>query len=162
MVVVPTVRVAVPEDAEAAVDVLRRSITVLCSADHGGDPETLEEWLEDKTVTKLLAWMERPGQYTVVAELEGTLCGVGLLGSDGEVRLCYVHPEHVRRGVGRALLDAMETRARERGQVRLRLDATCTAIRFYEAMGYHRFGPSDRGYGLARCHPYEKLLTAAC
>jgi len=161
MVVAPTVRVAVPADAEAAVDVLRRSITVLCTADHGDDPDTLEEWLENKTVTNFLAWMERPGQYTVVAELDGTLCGVGLLGSDGEVRLCYVHPQYVRRGVGRALLDAMEAEARERGQARLRLDATDTAIRFYEAMGFYRFGPPECGFGVTRCHPYEKLLTAS-
>ena len=35
------IRDATPDDAEAACDVLRRSISELCVADHGNDPAIL-------------------------------------------------------------------------------------------------------------------------
>jgi hypothetical protein len=37
------------EDAPAACDVLRRSISELCVADHGNDPTILARWLSNKT-----------------------------------------------------------------------------------------------------------------
>jgi hypothetical protein len=37
------------EDAAAACDVMRRSITELCLADHANDPTILEAWLANKT-----------------------------------------------------------------------------------------------------------------
>jgi quinol monooxygenase YgiN len=40
------IRAARPEDAPAACDVLRRSITELCGADHHDDPEILRRWLK--------------------------------------------------------------------------------------------------------------------
>ncbi len=155
VVVGPRVRVATEHDAQAAIDVIRRSICELCFADHGGDPEVLGQWLANKTAPRFLAWLARPGQYTVVAELDGELCGVGMLGSDGEVRLCYVHPEFTRRGTGRALLRAMEARARAVGLVRRHLDSTVSAVDFYEAMGFQRSGPSSADSGEAS---YEKRI----
>ncbi len=154
-----TVRVAAQRDADAAVDVIRASITELCTADHQGDAATLEQWLANKTAARFQAWIARPGQYTVVVERDGILCGVGMLGGEGVIHLCYVHPDHTRHGVGRALVEAMETEARARGLVRLRLDATDTAMRFYEAMGFRRCGPSRAGFGVTRANPCEKWLA---
>ncbi len=154
----PTTRDATEADAHAATDVLRRSITELCSADHRGDPAVLADWLANKTPERFEAWIARPGQWVVVAERGGVLCGVGLLRADGGIRLCYVHPEHARRGVGRALIDALEARAREAGLMRLHLDSTITAAPFYEAMGYRRCGnPSPSFAGTDAC-PYDKRL----
>jgi hypothetical protein len=39
------VRAAQVEDADAAIDVVRRSITDLCGLDHHGDASTLAMWL---------------------------------------------------------------------------------------------------------------------
>ncbi len=144
-------RVAIEQDAETAVSVIQRSIEDLCAADHHGDPESLAQWLANKTPANFLAWMARSGQYTIVAELDGRLCGVGMLGPGGEIRLCYVHPHYTRRGVGRALVYAIESHAREVGLGRLRLDATNSAARFYEAMGFERTGDTryEKRLGLA-------------
>jgi hypothetical protein len=43
------IRDAVPEDAAAACEVMRRSISELCSADHHDDPVILGRWLANKT-----------------------------------------------------------------------------------------------------------------
>lgn len=148
----PTVRAAVNDDAEVAIDVIRRSISELCVADHKNDPKALAEWLANKTAAGFHGWLGRPGQYGVVAEFDGTLCGVGMLSSEGEVLLCYVHPEFTLRGVGRALVAAMEANARERGHKRLHLDATVSATCFYESIGFVRTGSPSAS------NPYEKQL----
>jgi len=153
------VRAATGHDAQAAVEVIRRSISELCTADHRGDPATLEEWLANKTAARFRGWLARSGQYTVVVERDGTLCGVGMMGPDGSVRLCYVHPDHTRCGVGRALVDAMQSEARARGMDRLHLDATLSAMAFYEAMGFRRVGSPHVWLGVVRSQPYEKRLS---
>jgi hypothetical protein len=75
-----TVRPADPNDADAAVDVLRRSITELCVADHQGDAAALAEWLANKTKPNFLAWLANKNNFCVVAEESACLLGVGVLG----------------------------------------------------------------------------------
>jgi ribosomal protein S18 acetylase RimI-like enzyme len=59
----------------------------------------------------------------------------------GEVKRLYVRPSHRRKGIAGALMDALETAARESGYRALYLDTKDdmpTAIRFYESRGYER------------------------
>jgi hypothetical protein len=44
------IRDAVPEDASAACEVLRRSISELCGAVHRNDPEILTQWLKNQNL----------------------------------------------------------------------------------------------------------------
>jgi ribosomal protein S18 acetylase RimI-like enzyme len=58
----------------------------------------------------------------------------------------WVQPDARGAGVGRALLDEVETWARDRGSERLRLDVTETneaARRFYEACGFRETGERE-------------------
>lgn len=52
------------------------------------------------------------------------------------VRAMYTHPDHVRRGVGRAILDACEAAARAEGFGRVELAATLAGEPLYTACGY--------------------------
>ena len=52
------------------------------------------------------------------------------------IRAFFVHPEHARKGVARAILDACEREAKEAGFRALELMATLPGIKFYEANGY--------------------------
>ena len=53
------IRDATPQDAEAACDVLRRSISQLCAADHRNDPTILGRWPRFRGVSRaLLAALE--------------------------------------------------------------------------------------------------------
>lgn len=70
----------------------------------------------------------------------------------GEVRAVYVHPNHARQGVGTALLDELERRARRRGFDSLVLTASLNAVPFYEHHDYetvdelvHEFGGEVEG-----------------
>jgi hypothetical protein len=54
------VRDAQLEDAPAACQVLRRSVTELCVADHGNDPAILTRWLGNKTVENVASWIAQP------------------------------------------------------------------------------------------------------
>lgn len=152
------VRAARPADAEAAVAVLRRSITESCRADHQGDPRTLEQWLANKTPQHFIAWLEEADNFCVVAALEGPICGVGLVNRGGEVMLCYVAPDAQRRSVGRAVYAALEAKARAWGLGRLHVSSTLGARRFYENLGYRQAGEPRPGFGVTHCHPYEKPL----
>lgn len=73
--------------------------------------------------------------YTVVYESKGRLLGVGSL--DGhEIKRVYVRPGTQGQGVGRALLRALEAEGQRRGSVELQLDASPSAVRFYQQLGY--------------------------
>ena len=62
------VRQAEPRDAQAAADVLRRSITELCALDHRGDADTLGRWLANKTRQNFLSWLGSDDNFCVVAK----------------------------------------------------------------------------------------------
>ncbi len=53
------------------------------------------------------------------------------------IRAMYTHPDFVRRGIGRRLLDTSERAARGEGFARVVLSATLGGERLYRACGYH-------------------------
>lgn len=73
---------------------------------------------------------------TWVAESEGRIAGFSDLESDGHIDLLYVHPYFQRRGVARALLEHIESTARERALRRLYAEASITARPVFEARGF--------------------------
>jgi GNAT superfamily N-acetyltransferase len=154
-------RRAKPEDAEPGAVVLRRSITELCTLDHRNDPATLDAWLENKTPEHFAGWVTDEANCVVVVEIDASIVGVGLLRRSGEIGLCYVEPGRERRGVGRAIVHALEDRARLWGVARLRLQSSVNARSFYERCGYVAAGESTCGFGISRCYPYEKIIRSA-
>ena len=130
------IRNATLEDAAAAAELLRRSITELCVADHRNDPEILAPWVRNKTPESLAAWIELPSNSVLVAVKATTLLGIRIVTDQGEITLNYVSPDARFQGVTRALLAAMEVRALARGNVVAALTSTVTARRFYLSAGY--------------------------
>src|SRR5258708_33945567 len=103
-----TVRKAEPKDAAAAAEVLRRSITELCTLDHHGDADTLAKWLANKTPRDFLSWLAKENHFFVVAEANAQKKGVGLLHRAGEKSVCYVPPRAQGTGSGKAIHPATE------------------------------------------------------
>jgi GNAT superfamily N-acetyltransferase len=157
----PTARIAALKDGEAAVRVLRRSITELCVPDHHNDPTTLQKWLENKTVENFRSWLSSKNNYCVVTELDAQINGVGLINRSGEIQLCYITPESQGRGFGSAILVTLEAEARAWGLQKLRLGSTVSARPFYERHGYVSAGESTCGFGSSCCYPYEKDLATS-
>lgn len=153
------IRPATPADASAACDTIRRSITELCTADHASDPTILQCWLANKTPDNLAAWITKPGNSVLVAAETNTILALGSVTDQGEITLRYVSPDARFRGISRAMLAALEARARERGNTTCTLTSTETARRFYETAGYIQTGPSTGKFGTGGSYPMTKQLA---
>lgn len=146
------IRPAKAEDAEEAADLLRRSITELCIADHGNDAERLEHWLSNKTPEHFVKWIDDPLNTIFVAVLGGRIASAGGVREADGIVLNYIHPETRFMGVSGAMIDHLEGVLRTRGQAVALLVSTITARRFYEARGYRERDllPEQRSpYGIA-------------
>ena len=150
------IRIAKTEDAEAACDVLRRSIEELCWRDHGDDPVRKRDWLANKTPQTLRQWIADPQGRVLLAEIEGRIVGVGAANAVGEIRLNYVAPDARFSGVSKAMLAALEAYLFEQGADTSRLSSTVTARDFYLAAGYRDGG--DPVAGMQACRPMTKPL----
>jgi GNAT superfamily N-acetyltransferase len=157
------IRQAVPSDAAAACELLRRSIAEGCAQDHLGKPDVLEAWLGNKTPGNVATWFSTPSNYALVAERDGELLGLALLTQAGKLALCYVLPEALRVGVGRALLAGIEQQAREWNISKLHLHSPASSSAFFERHGYANAGREKVCFGLD-CDLMWKSLKqdAAC
>jgi GNAT superfamily N-acetyltransferase len=152
------IRDALPEDAESVCQVLRRSISELCIADHENRPELLERWLSNKTPEIIASWIAQPGNSMLVVANGSAIIGVGLVTDKGEINLNYVAPEARFQGVSRSLLGALESRAIKQGNTRCTLSSTVTARRFYLSGGYSEEPPMAHEFGILS-YPMFKLLA---
>lgn len=153
-----TVRPATQADADAAIDVVRNSISHLCVADHRNNQDALAAWLANKTPQNFVRWLANPDNYCVIAESDSHLLGVGVLQHSGEILLFYLAPGAQRRGIGRKIHDALEEKAAQWRLESLHLDSTALARSFYEALGYRSAGEPVMRFGVLKCFPYAKQL----
>lgn len=93
------------------------------------------------------------GGCFLVAEVAGHLAGMGgfrpAAGPEdrAEILRVRVHPALRRRGIGRAVMAGLETRARELGFAEAWLDTATNqpeSMAFYEALGYRDIGQETR------------------
>ena len=155
------IRDAVPADAAAACEVVRRSIAELCVADHRNDPEILRRWLANKTPEIVASWIANPSSSMLVVVEAGAILAVGAVTDHGEITLNYVSPDARFRGVSRALVLALEERAIGCGARQCTLLSTSTARRFYRAIGYAEGGPRQSKFGDAGGYPMSKTVSRA-
>ena len=92
-------------------------------------------------------------------------CGALRPGADGilEVKRMFVDARARRRGHARAMLDALEQRARDAGAGVIRLetgDGQPEAIALYQAAGYQRIPCYGEYAGSPHSHCFEKRLPA--
>jgi hypothetical protein len=64
--------------------VLIASITELCAADHSNGPETLSQWLANKSPAGIRAWFANPDNRLFVAERDGAIAAAGAFNMKGE------------------------------------------------------------------------------
>jgi ribosomal protein S18 acetylase RimI-like enzyme len=110
-------------------------------------------------------YLEGGGEF-LVGEADGAIVAMGALrrrdATRGDITRMRVHPTHQRRGVGRAILAALEARAVELGYTTLFLDTTeqqTAAQRLYESSGYQETGRAEQ-FGFRVIH-YRKQLPPA-
>jgi GNAT superfamily N-acetyltransferase len=152
------VREATWTDTERALEVLHRSITVSCVADHQNDAQTLAHWLGNKTPSYFERWLADPASAMFVAELEGAVRGLGKVTRAAKIELCYVEPGFERQRLGSSLLRALEARARSWALPKLHLSSSLAACSFYARNGYEPAGPPVPWLGTVRSFPFVKDL----
>ena len=121
------------EDAATLVDVFRAAVRGIASQDYSA--AQLRAWAPDQIEVEAFA-RGRAGNATWIAEVSGRVAGFGDLEPDGHVDMLYVHPDFKRRGVGRALIEHIETQARELEIRRLYTEASITARPVFERQGF--------------------------
>ncbi|WP_323501773.1 GNAT family N-acetyltransferase [Variovorax sp. RTB1] len=151
------VQPAAEDDAADACNVIRNSILECCDDDHRGDAKVLEAWLCNKTPNFVHGLIRAPNAFSVVATVDGKTVGFGSASATGEITLCYVAPSVRFRGVGKALLAAIEDHAARAGVETLRLESTRTARTFYLRNGFASEGPPVLSFGIEG-QPMRKQL----
>ena len=142
------VQLSTESDATAACNVIRSAIRECCADDHGTDAAVLEGWLRNKTPEFLRKCILDPTAFSAVARVNGETVGFASVLDTGEVTLCYVAPSMVFKGVGKALLAALEEHALLAGVGALRLESTRTARTFYLRNGFLAEGPPILAFGI--------------
>jgi len=128
-----TLRPYLPDDAGVAADIFRSSIMDLTGEDYS--PSQQEAWAasadEEQAFGKRLE-----ACLTLFALIDGEPVGFASLKDNRHIEMLYVHPGVAGMGVGGSLIDALEKLAAARGADALTVDASETALLFFEGRGY--------------------------
>lgn len=136
-------------DAEAVTRLFYRSVHELCRGEY--TPLQLDAWasadIDPASWTEPLLYT-----YTLVADDEGEIIGFGNIDGHYVDRL-FVSPSHAGRGVGRTILMALESKARDFTTVY----ASDTAKHFFEHMGYRVIrGNHVQRFSVSLCNWYMR------
>lgn len=127
------IRPFMPSDTMALRDLFAQSIEELTAEDYTEDQRLA--WIA--TAEDAEAFAERLGsELTLIVQADGEYVGFAALKNNTVLDMLYVHPYAVGQGVGTALVDALETLAKARGSAAITVDASDTAVPFFEARGY--------------------------
>ena len=143
------IRPAVLADEEALSVVILASYSTLCRGWYADDELALAVPLMSKANPQLLS----SGTY-YVAELSGEIAGCGgwshappgggeIIEGVAHLRHFATHPNHVRQGVARGLIERCCADAQQRGVTLFRCMSSLSAEAFYATLGFRRLGPSE-------------------
>ena len=139
------IRKASVDDAYDIWKLHERSVLGLCGDDY--TPEQLQGWVEHSTLEKYEQRLAKHRSY--VAELDGNMIGyVRWNPETNELCSIFVDPDHARQGVATKLMEIAYEDAKSHGVKEMWLDASLTAVPFYEVLGWtwvegKRHGPLE-------------------
>lgn len=121
-----------PGEAAALVRLFYGSVHGVCLGDY--TQEQVNVWA-DGTADPAVWEQSLLKHRTLVARIGGEIAGFADLDGNYLDRL-YVHRDFQRQGVATALVSALETAAREQGEIRMTVHASITARPFFEKRGW--------------------------
>ncbi len=127
-------RMAAPADAGRLTQ-----LALLAKSHWGYTDEQIAAWRDDLTID--VESIQR--HWTVVAESVGVPAGVlqlEITGGQAQLLHLWVDPRHMRRGIGRLLLQASCDHARSLGLAAIQIDSDPFALPFYRACGARTTG----------------------
>ncbi|MGL4395831.1 MAG: GNAT family N-acetyltransferase [Hyphomicrobium sp.] len=122
-----------PADTMALRDLFAQSIEELTADDYNEDQRLA--WISKAEDAAAFA-AHLGAMTTLVVHVEGEHLGFASLKDNTHLDMLYVHPHYAGEGIGTALVTALETIAKARGASALTVEASETAVLFFEARGY--------------------------
>ena len=122
-----------PSDIAALRDLFAQSVEELTQ--DGYDEAQRAAWIETAEDLRSFATRLAAG-ITLVVGADGQYQGFATLRDNSVLDLIYVHPHSAGQGVGSTLVDALERIATARGSTSITVDASDTALAFFEHRGY--------------------------
>ena len=128
----PTLRPMLPTDLPVLAAIFRVSIAELTGDDYSKAQQAA--WAEVAEAPEFAARLGK--QLTLIATVASApVAFISLKGAD-HIDMLYVHPGVVRQGIATMLYDAIEKLAAARGARVLTVDASDTALKFFQKRGF--------------------------
>lgn len=122
-----------PGDTMALRDLFAQSVEELTADDY--DEEQRLAWISAAEDAAAFGRRLSAG-LTLVVQVAGEYLGFASLKNNRAIDMLYVHPYHAGEGIGTALVVALEKIAAARGSETIEVDASDTAVPFFERHGY--------------------------
>ncbi|MDX2106863.1 MAG: GNAT family N-acetyltransferase [Candidatus Melainabacteria bacterium] len=135
-----SIRKALISDAHGIITVHQNAVHRSASPFY--DQEILDEWSPLASLNRESLLFEKlrdnpEKAFMLVIECMGQIAGFGeIVPSLSELRALYIDPQFGRRGFGKALLQTLESNAKQQGLARLSLHSSLNAKEFYLHNGY--------------------------
>ena len=122
--------------------------------------DTLRTWASGELSEGFIDVVE---QHFYVATYDTQIIGTGMINTDtGKIDAIFVHPNHMRKDVGKTIVKFLEGIALSQGLRTLTLESTLNAAAFYRACGFQGDEVdayiSPRGISLD-CIPMVKIIS---
>ena len=121
-------------DAKATLAIFTNAITETATADYS--PEQIEAWARPGKHESVAWHLALHKRNSFVATVNGEVAGFSDVDDHGYVDMLFVAPKHQRKGVAFLLLREAERRARETRATSLTVNASITALPFFERQGF--------------------------
>ena len=128
------IRMATSQDAESIHALHLASVRALCKDAYSS--EIIEGWLANRSPSGYKG-IQKNEMYVVVQN--GIIVGFSHV-IPGEIVAVFVHPDHVRQGIGSMLMRHGITKAKIDHVGPIKIEATLNAQPFYETMGFRKIG----------------------
>ncbi|SIQ77611.1 Ribosomal protein S18 acetylase RimI [Shewanella morhuae] len=162
-----TIRKATKDDAQACWDIRNAAINKGCSGFY--DAGDLLIWTEGELTEQfsriVAAHFYVAEQFSVNTQLKTVVGSIMLDEPYAQLEALFVAPDAMEIGVGKALLQFIETMAFNQGIAQLRLESTLNAVDFYRHSGFGGEGLeedsiycSPRGIALECMVMYKNLV----
>ncbi|MEM7016246.1 MAG: GNAT family N-acetyltransferase [Pseudomonadota bacterium] len=128
-----TIRAFHAEDAAELLELFTNTVHTINPRDY--TPVQIAAWAPRDRDT--IAWQHSfENKHIFIAECDGMIAGFAELEDDGHIDRVYNHHDFQGKGVGKMLLNALETKARDLSIQRLYAEVSITARPFFAGLGF--------------------------
>jgi putative acetyltransferase len=128
-----TIRLFQQSDAQEIANLFHQTVRQINIADYS--IKQVKAWAPDDIYFR--DWAKVcSNRFTYIAETEGMIVGFGELEPNGHIDCFYSHKDYQKKGIGKQIYTAIETKARELKINRLYVEASITAKPFFSRLGF--------------------------